>query len=165
MTLTILIIVSFFILMAIFFIVEKVKHKKLNGEYKKLDGEYEDKLRIEKQKLNTKFNQMKEILSDSKLIGYYNERGWTWKDDKKIEFNVFVEEVDRYTNGESRVRLHHIEPIRCPSQAIRFLEEKVKEIFLTVRKTSDIEWLISENEIKEVRRKKLEAIEKLHKNK
>ena len=90
--------------------------------------------------------------------GYYREKGWT-QGNIKFDVIIFVSEIDRYKNGESRIKLDSVE-IDVDKAAFNYTSAYnfAKNTFLTLRKTADIEWLESENEIRELRKSKLEHL-------
>ena len=83
------------------------------------------------------------------------------KEELDFESIVYVNEIDRYTNGESKIKIYKIEPginkEKCSKEKIeRYINDKFKSII----KTADITWLESEQSIKDIRRKKLEQLRK-----
>lgn len=75
---------------------------------------------------------------------------------------VFVTEIDRYTNGESKLKLDKIE-ISCGNNnfnsesAKKFVENEFESLVLS----SKIIWLDSEVEIKELRKEKLQRLKNI----
>lgn len=69
---------------------------------------------------------------------------------------IFVSEIDRYTNGESKIKLDKIE-LKCGTNNFNSdsAEKYVRTSFISVVITSDITWLESEIAIKEMRKNKL----------
>jgi hypothetical protein len=115
--------------------------------------------------LKIKLNKIKYILNDDiGRVGYYTISHWTIGTSKNpIEFTVFVKELDRYTNGDSEIKLTRVELLICPFKSRESIINEIKLSFSSVMKSSDITWTVSENAIKELRKKKLEAIQKLNK--
>jgi hypothetical protein len=72
---------------------------------------------------------------------------------------VYVIEIDRYTDGYSKIKIDRIEPLdkRYNSEA----NEKSKDSFISLRLTNEIEWLESEDHIKRLRKEKLDQINKI----
>jgi len=114
-------------------------------------------------KLNSKVNKVISNLKSPLRKGHYqgalkitNGAGLTEENFYPI---IYVKELDRFTNGESKIEIDYIET--CISED-RISSEKVKKYietsFKSVVKTSDITWLESENAIKESRRNKLEHL-------
>lgn len=97
--------------------------------------------------------------------GYYR-LNCTQGTTKKWEPTVFVNELDRYTNGESRISMSRIE-IKVDDGDGQFNFKTANEFvirkFESIVKTSDITWLESEQSIKDIRRNKLEQIQKIAK--
>jgi len=74
---------------------------------------------------------------------------------------VYIIETDRYTSGESKIKIDYIDV--CISETDVFRERVKKYIqnkFESVVKTSNINWLESELSIKEMRREKLAKLKK-----
>lgn len=77
---------------------------------------------------------------------------------------VYINELDRYTNGESKIEIQKIEPGVEESKMSREKVEKyIKDRFKSIVKTSDVTWLESEQSIKDIRRNKLEQLKELTK--
>lgn len=72
---------------------------------------------------------------------------------------VYITEIDRYTNGQSKIKLDKIEVISGfkPTQ-YEYVKQTIKDRFCSLRDTSDINWIESENSIKEQRKEKLSKI-------
>jgi len=108
----------------------------------------------------------KELLSieDPKRVGYYKMDCSQGKYSYTGIYNVI--EVDRYKNGDSRIKLKKIELANIShgkvnnGSAIAYLNRT----FSSIKKTSDIEWLDSVEDVKEIRRLKLEKIKTIFKN-
>lgn len=93
--------------------------------------------------------------------GYYI-KNLVQNDTMKFKAMVYVEELDRYTNGTSKIKISDIEFFDISSGEIdlRSAERFVKKGFNSVKKTSDIEWLDSIDSIKKIRKSKIEEIKK-----
>jgi len=72
---------------------------------------------------------------------------------------VYVNEIDRYTDGYSKIRIDRIEAFTKSSESDAI--EKSTNAFLSLKLTNEIEWLESEDNIKRIRKEKLEQIAKL----
>jgi hypothetical protein len=76
--------------------------------------------------------------------------------------NVFVKEIDRFTNGECKLEIEKIEPgIAETTYPHERVEEYVKGIFHSVHKISDVNWLETEISLKEIRKSKLEKLKSI----
>ena len=72
---------------------------------------------------------------------------------------VHVKEVDRYTNGTSKIELLKIEVISgFDPQQFEYVKGLIKSNFCSIKTTSDIEWLESEESIKKMRKEKLNKL-------
>jgi hypothetical protein len=77
---------------------------------------------------------------------------------------VYVNELDRYTNGESKIEIQKIEPgIEENKMQKERIEKHIKDKFKSIVKTSDVTWLESEQSIKDIRRNKLEQLKEIWK--
>ena len=90
-----------------------------------------------------------ELVGNSKING------------EKIDFKVkiYVNELDRYTSGESKIKIDYIEP--CVSEndvSHHSVKDYITDKLPSVFKTSDINWLESETAIKDIRKEKLKQI-------
>ena len=71
---------------------------------------------------------------------------------------VYIDEIDRYKDGYSKIKINHIEATGSwRTETI----ERVKNNFITLMLTNKIEWLESEEDIKKIRKEKLENLKKL----
>lgn len=83
--------------------------------------------------------------------GFYNySHGFSYK------CIIYINELDRYNNGYSKITIDNIEPTNGGDSAIKY----AKENFITLRKTDTIEWLEGEMDIKTIRKEKLDKIKK-----
>lgn len=74
---------------------------------------------------------------------------------------TYVSEIDRYTNGQSKIRLDEIEVVSgFNPKNYEYIKKTTKETFCSIKNTVDIQWLESENVIKEQRKEKLDKIMK-----
>lgn len=98
--------------------------------------------------------------------GYYQKTvNFSSKPNSKVvdtySLIVYVEELDRFTNGESKIRLVNIEVVAGYNDSMYGRAKAVtREDFCSIKKTADIEWLESEEAVKALRKKKLEEIMK-----
>lgn len=78
---------------------------------------------------------------------------------------LHVKELDRYTNGMSKIELIHIELISgFDNSQFDHVKRTMITKFSSIKKTSEIEWLESESSIKELRKQKLKKILELEQN-
>ena len=78
---------------------------------------------------------------------------------------LYVKELDRYTNGMSKIELTDVELISgFDNTQFDYVKRTMRTKFSSLRKTSDIEWLESEDSIKEVRKQKLKKILEIGQN-
>lgn len=76
---------------------------------------------------------------------------------KSYKAFVYVKEIDRFSNGFSKIKLDNIEAIdKFPSTI-----KSAKDSFITLKKTDEIDWLEGEEQIKKRRREKLENLKKI----
>lgn len=83
---------------------------------------------------------------------------------KETDFEpiVYVNEIDRYTNGKSKIQISSIDPGIPENKVSRSrVEDHIKSQFKSLVNSSDIDWLESESSIKEQRRNKLEKLKKV----
>jgi hypothetical protein len=74
---------------------------------------------------------------------------------------IYVEELDKYKNGESKIKLINVEIITgFNSDQYEHVKKVIRNRFPSLRKTTDITWLESEDNIKEMRKQKLKNIQK-----
>ena len=98
---------------------------------------------------------------------FYQQKIGDSEDNKIIyDVEIFVSELDRYTNGESKIKLEYLEiiPAVSANNNIKFdyghANEFVKGCFNSIKNTSEITWLESEASIKEMRKDKLAQLKK-----
>jgi hypothetical protein len=74
---------------------------------------------------------------------------------------VYVKELDRFTNGYSKIKIDKIETL----ETTRFSQKQsiinAKANFVTLVLTNKIEWLEGEDQIKKKRKEKLEQLKKI----
>lgn len=72
---------------------------------------------------------------------------------------VYINEIDRYKNGDSKISLDYVEVDNGDGKLdYQSAKEFLTRTFITLMKTSDITWLESENDLKEQRKHKLEQL-------
>ncbi len=116
--------------------------------------------------LSKSINRLKDELS-TKRVGYY-QSNITLKENSDSPsgdvyvYNIHVKELDKYTNGMSKIKIIDIEIVSGFSpNKYEWVKECARNTFSTIRKTADIEWLESEETTKEQRREKLEKLKDL----
>jgi len=78
---------------------------------------------------------------------------------------IHVKELDRYTNGMSKIELTNVELIAgFDNSQFDHVKNSMRIKFSSLKKTTEIEWLESEETIKELRKQKLKKIAELEKN-
>lgn len=115
--------------------------------------------------LNRKVSKTIKNIESPIRKGYYEISLEQGTQKTQIDIHVFVKEIDRYTNGNSRLKLDNIE-IHCGNNLYdkKSILIYVRKTFVSLKKTSDIEWLESENAIKEARKNKLSHLKNVMKN-
>jgi len=79
----------------------------------------------------------------------------------KYQSIVYVEEIDKYTDGTSKIRIVDVELVSgFDSSQFEYVKKMIRTKFPSIKKTSEITWLVSENEIKRERKEKLDKINK-----
>ncbi len=130
--------------------------------YFKMKMKYNAKLLIINSKLDkqtSKFKKWKSLLEDNNRKGYYDIDYLHNINKDTMIVRVFVEEIDRFTNGECEIKFQKAQVIDSAYKYRSPVLEKAEEDFVSVKSIQDIEWLVSEEDIKEIRRKKLIAID------
>lgn len=138
-----------------------------------------DQLQKEKDQLNTNYNNLLKNFNNFKnelfinRIGYYydsvtllsKEEKDAGKSGEKYNCTVHIKELDRYTNGDSKIQLLNVELTSgFDANQFEWVKQCIRNKFSSIKKTADIEWLESEIEIKELRKNKLEKLENLLNN-
>jgi hypothetical protein len=124
------------------------------------------KLLKEKTEYSEKFDSINNLLKEySKPIrkGYYTSKMTQTPSigTKSYTADVitFVYEIDRYKSGESKIKIDEIEIKMTDSN---FDPQSAKDFiiknFSSIKQTSEINWLESEEDIKEIRKEKLSKI-------
>ena len=118
---------------------------------------------------NSLKDDVKKLNSNYLREGYYNEtvnfaeiKDSTDRD--PYECVIYVYETDKYINGESKLVLNKVEVISGFHQYnYDYAKQTIKSKFCSVKPTKDIIWLESEENLKEIRKKKLtEIFEKIN---
>jgi len=143
---------------SILFIVLYIKMKK---KYSETDSKYSNLLEL--------FNNFKkEITSDRK--GYFSvtlnlmtpEDHLNGLPGEPYKCIVYVKELDRYTNGMCKIELTEVELISGFDQTqFEHVKRTLRTQFSSLKKITDIEWLESEDSIKELRKQKLKKISEI----
>jgi len=154
---------TFFVLSVLFlsfYIKERNRRDKLASGVKKLESD----LSI----LNKKYEIAVQELKKPTKKGYFKGSINLIIDKEKnigqlYEYVVHVNEVERYTNGECKIKLDYIDVVSGfdPGQ-YSWIKESASRRFPSIMKISDIEWLESEDSIKELRKEKLEKLNSLN---
>jgi len=170
MQIFILIALGTFFFLSVFFYVLYLKTKRKNSELASEVEKKNDNLTT----LNKKYKLILEDFSGSNRHGFYDdsltiispedkEKG---KTGEKYETHIYVRELDRYTNGTSKIEITNMEVFSgFDGYQYEWIKTSLRRRFSSIRKTSDIEWLESEEHIKELRREKLEKIKNAIKQK
>lgn len=140
-----------FILMTVLFSILFFKYRKLTSNIKNIRNIVEN---LQKTWRRGYITQSLVITNDNPEI-------------KDIDFEpiLYLREIDRYTNGTSKVEIEKIEyGIDSEKFNIERLDNYIRERFKSIVKTTDVIWLESENEIKELRKNKLEQLKNYFNN-
>lgn len=97
-------------------------------------------------------NKLYEIGTGRKGYYYYNY-GFSCK------FIIYINELDRYTNGYSKISIDTIEIVNGDKRDKETINYAITN-FLTLKRTDSIEWLDGEMSIKKSRKEKLDKIKK-----
>ena len=106
-----------------------------------------------------KYSKLKKGLKSYEAIG--TERFGFYKVDcGNYSSYVYIKEIDRYTDGYSKIKIDCIEPFHKQDYGDAATRHAMGK-FLSLMKTTDIEWLESEDHIRKVRKEKLENLKKV----
>lgn len=130
------------------------KEEILKNKQSDLEKEYKEKIKL-----------VNSIVIGKTRKGFYKgtfsqEHG----DDRKtkVTVDIYVEEIDRYKNGKSKIKLLDIDYTSISGFSNLFNktsnEKYIRETFKQLVNTNDIEWLESVDEISKERKKKFERI-------
>ena len=146
-----------------------VLYLKMKKKYSKLDLE----LQTSKTNYSTLYNNLTDLKNLSNRRGYYeNTITLMSPEDKKNGLKgepytciLYVKELDRYTNGMSKIELSDIELISgFDSSQFDHVKRTMRTKFSSLKKTNEVEWLESEDNIKELRKQKLKRISEIAQN-
>jgi outer membrane lipoprotein-sorting protein len=173
-TIILITILSLSVIGNIIFLAKNGKVKKIKNVYNqrinnltKLEAEAEKIIVTEKHKYTaykndlideykSKLSKVKNSVFGSIRKGYY-EHPLTYDGDKFTTY-VYVDEVDRYTNGKSKIKIDYIEAKLPIGASLNFVREYLDKTFVSLVDTNDVTWLESVDEISKERSKKLERI-------
>lgn len=134
------------IIMLLVYIVLYIKHKKLNNQILLLFNE-----------LNTPLRK-----------GYFKHT-LTYKDngvDIPFLLIIYLYEIERYTNGESKTKFIDFEFEKKPHDVSKNeVKSFINDHYTTLKKTDDITWLEKSSSLEEDRKNKLDRLKKLIKYK
>jgi hypothetical protein len=102
-------------------------------------------------KNSIKYEAIKEIYK-------YNRIGFIDKSGSYTPAFIEYEELERFKNGFSRVKIISIKAITTDSDKCTKVKENTKAYFKDIVRTDSIEWLERDEDLMEVRRKKLERL-------
>jgi len=140
-----------FILMTVLFSILFFKYRKLTSNIKNIRNIVE----------NLQKTWRRGYITQSLVITNNNPE----IEDIDFEPILYLREIDRYTNGTSKVEIEKIEyGIDSEKFNIQRLDKYIRERFKSIVKTTDVIWLESENEIKELRKNKLEQLKNYFNN-
>lgn len=151
---TILGIISFLSSIFIF-----ILYKKEKGIHKKTQNSLDI--------LNASFNSLKDDLLDNHRSGYYEgsttllsiedkEKG---KKGELYKVSIFVKELDKYTNGKSKIKYISSEVIDGYDPAkYNWVKSVMKDKFSSIKDSKDIIWLESEESLVRQRTEKIKNI-------
>ena len=116
-------------------------------DYKKQFNDIKSKL---SEKL-TDFNNR--LSSNNGFIDVNSTRG-----SQSYTTRVYINEVERYTNGYSKIKIQNIQVIHGISGDFDDLKKYVNDTFPIITLTKNITWLEPEQDNMEIRRKKLDSL-------
>jgi hypothetical protein len=149
------------ILLLVFYLKMKNKYIKTDSDLKNSEEKYDNLLK------NYKYSK-EELLP--KRCGIYKETvSLVDNADRKKGISgdpysaiIYVQELDRYTNGTCKIKLLDIEVTSgYDSNQYYWVKGCFQKRFVSLKKQGDIEWLESEESIKELRKQKLEKLGKI----
>lgn len=109
--------------------------------------------------LFVKYRKLKKSIQEYKSIGTGRYGFYNFQYVNLYSALVYVKELDRYTNGFSKIEIYKIETT-CSVSYRDYTINMIKDKFISLKNTSDIEWLESEDQIKRLRKEKLEKLSK-----
>ena len=93
-----------------------------------------------------------------KEIYKYNRIGFKRGQTLGVEHFIEYEELERFKNGFSRVKLKTYNIMTSSDSTFERVQIEIKSHFKELEKTDSIEWLECDEDLMEVRRKKLERL-------
>ena len=108
--------------------------------------------------LGYKYLTIKKVVKEFQQIGtgrygFYEKRGTSYN------AYVYVDEIDRYSDGHSKIKIHKIEAFNTAYQDNSI--SWARDSFVSLKLTSEINWLESEDYIKKLRKEKLDKLNKV----
>lgn len=94
----------------------------------------------------------------SKNKGFIDVDTKTSSSSEKWVTRVQVKEIERYTNGYSKLEIIDMVVISGINSRAQDVKDYVRSSFSYLEPTNDITWLVPENEITEIRKKKLNSL-------
>ena len=151
-----------FLLLSITFL---ILYLRTMNKYIKIDEELQYSKKINNT-LNSNLLSIKNELTTQR-IGYYSDSVNILSKEDRLNNKTgevytiitHVKELDRYTNGMSKITITNMEITSgFDIYQYEYVKTCMRNKFQSVKKTSDIEWLESEESIKEMRKQKLEKL-------
>ena len=102
-----------------------------------------------------KYKQCLRVLED---ICKYNKIGFKEAHYLYTDYIIEYEELERFKNGYSRVKLKSYNIMTTSSSTFESTEKEIKGYFNDLVKTDSIEWLERVEDLMDVRKKKLERL-------
>lgn len=117
---------------------------------------------IKYKKLKTKTTDLFNGLNKPLRRGYYKKDLTNTTSKDNFESLIYVVELDRFINGQSKIKIETIEfGIDEYKLSHKNIENFIRGKFKSIVDTTDIIWLDSEQSIKEMRKNKLENLKKI----
>lgn len=111
-----------------------------------------------------KYKKLKKSIKEYEEIGTGRYGFYINKKYSPYSSIVYINEIDRYKDGYSKIVIDEIEPHN--KHYIKESKKLALQDFISLKEINDIEWLESENNnIKKERQEKLKNIKKIFKNK
>jgi hypothetical protein len=117
-------------------------------------------LTLQEKTLQEKINDVNKILKFEIREGYIDKNYTNSYDNTNMTVRIFVTELDRYTNGKSKIALKDIHLLKNNSDINKqdILYQLRSHLFKDIEDTKSIEWLESVNEIQRIRQEKLKRV-------
>jgi len=162
-TLTLIGLIVFFTLSVLFltlYLVIRDKFKKLQTNYEKSQKDFQEKNQKIKDELTTDINKIGFYKETITLVNSGDKKAG--KTGEPYDLVIYIKEIDRYTNGFSKIKITSLEVVSgFDHSQYTWVKQCLTDKFSSLKKTSDIEWLESEEDIKELRKQKLAKLEKI----